>query len=121
MNRKQRRAMAKKGRTRQKKMKKVENQMGMDFETVKALASNLENIQSRVQTIHQAITEIPADEVNAPKMTEDLRDLAVELKAIGLQGKKMGPAVQKALEEAVDKSQEAIDNLNKILVPDDEG
>lgn len=121
MNRKQRRAMAKKGRTRQKKMAKVENQMGMDFDTVKGLASNLENIQGKVRIIHQAITELPAEEVNTAKMVEDLQGLGNELKAIGLQGKKMGPAVQKALQEAVDKSQGAIDNLTHLLVTDEEG
>jgi hypothetical protein len=121
MNRHQRRALAKKQRSRQKKMRKVEDKMGMDFDTVKVLASSLEDIQARVQVIHQAITEIPAEEVNTIKMTEDLRGLAQELKTIGLQGKKMGPAVQKALEEAVEKSQEAIENLNRLLVPDDEG
>ncbi len=111
MNRQQRRAMERKARKRNKKMKQVENRMGTDFEKVKVLASRLEEIQTKVQTIHQAFSEIPVEELNATKMVEDLTEMKNELQKVRKQGASMGPAVRKALEEAIEKSEEAVGKL----------
>ena len=114
MNRKARRALAKKTRKRNKKMKKVENRMGDDFEAVKVLATRLEGIQKKVQTVHQAFNEIPLEELNMEKMVEDLNAMKDELQAVRKQGASMGPAVRKALEEAIAKSEEAVAQLVSI-------
>ena len=115
MNRKQRRALAKQNRKRQNKLKKVEDRMGTDFETVKILASQLEGIQTKVQIIHQAIQEIPTEELDGVKMLEDLDGLKDQLSGIREQGKTMGPAVQGALEEAIEKAVEAMVELKASL------
>ena len=121
MNRKARRALAKKARKRNKKMKKVENRMGNDFEAVKVLATRLEGIQKKVQTVHQAFNEIPLEELNMEKMVEDLNAMKDELQAVRKQGASMGPAVRKALEEAIAKSEEAIEQLVTITQTQEAG
>ena len=121
MNRKARRALAKKARKRNKKMKKVENRMGNDFEAVKVLATRLEGIQKKVQTVHQAFNEIPLEELNMEKMVEDLNAMEDELQAVRKQGASMGPAVRKALEEAIAKSEEAIEQLVTITQTQEAG
>ena len=121
MNRKARRALAKKARKRNKKMKKVENRMGNDFEAVKVLATRLEGIQKKVQTVHQAFNEIPLEELNMEKMVEDLNAMKDELQAVRKQGASMGPAVRKALEEAIAKSEEAIGQLVTITQTQEAG
>ena len=53
-------------------------------------------------------------------MLDDLETLKSQLSDIRKQGSTMGPAVQKALEEAIGKAAEAVTQLNVSLVVDDD-
>ena len=120
MNRKQRRALAKQNRSRQKKMRRVEDKMGMDFNAVKDLASRLERVQTKVNTMQQAMAEIPKEELNTAKLAADMEEMEVELQAVRKSGKTLGPAVQKALEEAIEQTREVVASLNEVVADDAE-
>ena len=116
MNRQQRRALAKQQRKWAKKMALAEKKVGADMATVSTIAVQIQDIQTTLETLQQAIHEIPFEELNQQKMLEDVEDCRTKMLEIRAKASSMGPAVKGALDEAVSKSEEAADAIGKALM-----
>ena len=115
MNRKQRRHMKSLERKKKKKLHTVEKKMGTDFDKVTDLALRIEKTGATLETIQQAIQEIPTAELNRAKLLADVEVCGDQLKRIREEGGSMGLAVRNALDEAVAKSGDAVETLRGLL------
>ena len=115
MNRKQRRAFAKQKRANKKKVRAVERKLGTDYESVQGMAVVMEQVKDRMATIQQAIEEIPQEELNSEKLFQDLLQSHRELEKVQKASKKMGPAVQQAINDAIEQLTQASNGLEEAL------
>jgi NACalpha-BTF3-like transcription factor len=115
MNRKQRRAFAKQKRVNKKKVRTVERKLGTDYESVQGMAVVMERVKDRMTTIQQAIEQIPADELDSAKLIKDLLHSQQELKTVRTASEKMGPAVQQAVNDAIEQLTQASSGLEGAL------